>query len=1202
MAAKRKDNDPALELELQVKAAQRLIECKTAQDDFLRFVELSMPHPEDPDDPFRTRYKAQKVHRYLADKLQQVERGELLRLIITVQPRVGKSELVSAKFPAWFVGRDGYRFVAVASYADTLAEDFGRSVRDTMKSPVYRQVFPEVDLKKGSQSVDRLQTTQGGVLSFVGVGTGLTGKGANCLPAGTMIRTDKGEMPIEKIFSSPYCKVLTRNDRTGHLEYKRIQAVSRSEKAGIRRITTASGRVVEATPDHRVWTPGGYVPADQLASGDSVLRLLRENERPAGVRVSEADRQRADGVLLRSGVLVSGSESKTAWGAGLLSLRQACAKIVRFGDRRIAILRAAMQRKSGGGSQAGHEGAEHGAVPCVRDAVRKKEQQVSLLFSRLRGYFPFGRHVGRGEPSVEERRNPASADTRREGFSGAEAVGADCGQETLRGVQEVRHEAGGPPHKLRPRGQSRVQPGDSVLEVPPGVASCGSEQATDTVALVERVRTGPELVYDIQVADNHNFFANGVLVHNCLIVDDPIKDDVEAQSKTTRDKVWAWFNRVALTRLMGRGAVVICMTRWHEDDLVGRLTDPKNPHYDPKEAAKWEVVNIPAFAEPGDPLGRKPKEILWPERTSKEFLESVKRMDPAGFQALFMGRPSPPEGAFFKAEHLRTYQPEDLPGNLRIYAASDHAVSQQQGRDRSCMGCVGVDEHDNIYVLPDLVWRQLSAEDQVESMLEQMRTNKPLYWWAEKGHISQSIGPFLRRRMQEEGVYINLVEVTPVRDKMTRAQSIQARTAMGKVFFPAFASWWPDARDELLSFPNGTHDDFCLDADTKILMGDGSTLRIADVRPGQLVATPAGARQVLAAEMTDDSAEVYCARFDDGTELIGTGNHPVATPEGFVRLDSLPLSGMVIDTVHLSRTGQWRGKAQARQRWLSTKGGDTGDTRIARTDIIGATSTGPARVVDSSIATYGRTIGAPSLQVSTSTTETETQPTTESRIWSALSRASTGESISSKDPGRPSTLPAWKRFGLWLRSGINPKKGARGTRKWWPKLGTSESGIRLYASNAGESLRPRFHPALGSAQPNVATLSGTGRDTSASFRRVPHGTALFAEKSSPTRSGPKNTAVPNARKKVVSVEKLADRRPVYNLTVEDQHVYFANGVLTHNCDWLAWVGRGLSLMVGAEVKAPVKTAPQTGSIQWILQSADRIRNRKPALDHTRYLQ
>lgn len=294
-----------------------------------------------------------------------------------------------------------------------------------------------------------------------------------------------------------------------------------------------------------------------------------------------------------------------------------------------------------------------------------------------------------------------------------------------------------------------------------------------------------------------------------IIIDDPIKDRQEADSKLIRDQLWTWFTQVVMTRRMtGDSWVLIIQTRWHEDDLVGRLTDPMNAYYNEAEAKKWLVVDLPALALENDPLGRKPGEALWPEKFSVDYLEAQRALDPRGFQALYQGRPTAEQGAFFKAEYLHTYKPGELPKNLRYYLASDHAVSARQDRDKTCIIPVGVDEHDNIWVLPDVWWRGEDANVVVEAMLAAIRRHKPLFWWAERGVISKSLGPFLRKRMQEEQTYASIVEITPVADKQTRAQSIQGRMAMGKVFFPENAVWWPEARDQLLKFPHGAHDDF----------------------------------------------------------------------------------------------------------------------------------------------------------------------------------------------------------------------------------------------------------------------------------------------------------------------------------------------------------------------------------------------------------
>lgn len=296
-----------------------------------------------------------------------------------------------------------------------------------------------------------------------------------------------------------------------------------------------------------------------------------------------------------------------------------------------------------------------------------------------------------------------------------------------------------------------------------------------------------------------------------LICDDLIKDDKEAQSQAVRDQAWNWFTKVAMTRRMGRKIVILTFTRWHNDDPIGRLTDPENPHYNRKLAEKIKIINIPAIAEDDDPLGRAPGEPLWPDgpdRFDLEFLEEQRSLDPLGFAALYQQRPSLLDGDLFKREAIRFYTPDDLPDDLRIYCASDHAVATGQRNDPTVLLKVGVDMQSNIYLL-ECDWRKMPSDVATEAMLTMAGgKHKPLLWWAEKGHISKSIGPFLRKRMLETGTYINIREVTPASDKAQRAQSIAARVAMGKVYFPKNAFWTEKAIAQMMAFPNGTHDDF----------------------------------------------------------------------------------------------------------------------------------------------------------------------------------------------------------------------------------------------------------------------------------------------------------------------------------------------------------------------------------------------------------
>lgn len=296
---------------------------------------------------------------------------------------------------------------------------------------------------------------------------------------------------------------------------------------------------------------------------------------------------------------------------------------------------------------------------------------------------------------------------------------------------------------------------------------------------------------------------------NLLLIDDLFKDHEEARSQTIRDLAWNWFTKVAMTRRMGKKLVVITMTRWHSDDIIGRLTDPENPNYPGRaEAMKWKIIRLPAIAEENDVLGRKEGEALWPERYDLDFLLSQQRLDPLGFAALYQQRPTVADGVLFRRETIQFYTRDSLPDTLRYYCASDFALGTGQRHDSTVHLKVGIDKQDNIYIV-DCFWAKVDSAASVEAVLAMAEGKQPpLLWWAERGHISKSIGPFLYKRMHETGTHINLVEVTPIGDKEQRAQSIAARVAMGKVYFPKDAVWTEKAINELLAFPNGTHDDF----------------------------------------------------------------------------------------------------------------------------------------------------------------------------------------------------------------------------------------------------------------------------------------------------------------------------------------------------------------------------------------------------------
>lgn len=294
------------------------------------------------------------------------------------------------------------------------------------------------------------------------------------------------------------------------------------------------------------------------------------------------------------------------------------------------------------------------------------------------------------------------------------------------------------------------------------------------------------------------------------LIDDYLGSQEDADSKPIRDKQWDWFIGDFYPRMKPNGSIVIIANRRHEEDLVGRLLspDPEKKYCSPIDPQRWEVIKLPFFAKENDPLGREVGARLWPEWFTKDQAEAVAKLPPRIKAGLYQQDPRPDEGDFFKAPNLRGYNRDELPADLRIYGAGDFAVSEEQGANKTCLIPGGVDSNGTLWILPDIWWKRAGAGDIVTNLINLLERREPVVFIAEKGHISKSIGPFIKQQQMERRVFGHIEEVTPSRAKDVRARSAQGMTEMGMIRFPKFASWWEDAENEMLTFPGGASDDF----------------------------------------------------------------------------------------------------------------------------------------------------------------------------------------------------------------------------------------------------------------------------------------------------------------------------------------------------------------------------------------------------------
>lgn len=524
---------------------------------------------------FRPKYEAGWVHEDICRRLERfvedVAAGREPRLLLMMPPRSGKSEIASRHFPPWVLGQHPDWEIIAASHTTSLSMSFSRYIRDLLRDPAYRAVFPNATLDPQSQSTENWNLTAGGGYLAAGVGSAITGRGAHCFPAGTLIRVGAECVRIEHLV--PKQKVLSYDHTTDALRHCAVEAIQATARDDLYEIVTAGGRRVVATGDHPFYVPGaGYTEARLLGRGSPLLVaampalrrkesdnvedvsgvLLRRagGDRPAAVRAvfgsirqalvraREIATARAQGLLLFGGVQPGASRSEeceevrelpaTRGGEGPLSQRD--------------LLLPGMPPSSVG--QAAVD------LPAVRRLLSSAQRPAHLLLAGVLKRIALRAHAWRGELPLQGR-----PELRPVVLAGS-AAGAEPGRNLRR--LSVGETPDSPSHQSPARGQPSGEPRGSMQDLP-----CGAPQvARDTVSVVRRLHGKSVPVYDLQVAGTSNFFAGEILVHNCLILDDLVKDIEAADSAGQRESTWEWYISTAHSRLAPGGGVlgIMCMT------------------------------------------------------------------------------------------------------------------------------------------------------------------------------------------------------------------------------------------------------------------------------------------------------------------------------------------------------------------------------------------------------------------------------------------------------------------------------------------------------------------------------------------------------------------------------------------------------------------------------------------------------------------
>lgn len=294
------------------------------------------------------------------------------------------------------------------------------------------------------------------------------------------------------------------------------------------------------------------------------------------------------------------------------------------------------------------------------------------------------------------------------------------------------------------------------------------------------------------------------------IIDDPFKDHKEAWSAVMRENVWEWYSSVFRTRMHNRSQQLICVTRWHMDDLVGRLLK--------LEPDKWTTVIFPAIKVNGhNPRDKREKgEPLWPDEHNLEKLLDIKRNNEVVFESLYQQNPKPLKGLLYQS--FRTYTPEDLPtkGMIRREAYIDTADT---GKDYLC-SIVYLTYNEALHFVLDVIYTQEPMEDtepKVTHQLNRFAVNKA---YIESNNGGRGFARNVERMLRDSGNRSTVVQWFHQSDnKQARIFSNSASVQENILFPQGWHMLFPEYHEAMTTYSaRGTnqHDD-APDATTGII-------------------------------------------------------------------------------------------------------------------------------------------------------------------------------------------------------------------------------------------------------------------------------------------------------------------------------------------------------------------------------------------------
>lgn len=598
------------------------------------------------------------------------------------------------------------------------------------------------------------------------------------------------------------------------------------------------------------------------------------------------------------------------------------------------------------------------------------------------------------------------------------------------------------------------------------------------------------------------------------IIDDPIKNQKEAQSLTIRQAHWEWYTTTFATRLQKDARVLLTLTRWHEDDLAGRLLDLAA-----KDGTQWTVLVLPAVAEgnlvEADP--RQAGELLWPsEFGAVHMREQRTNLGEMMFSAVFQQRPAPAEGHLVKREWWRYYDrvPDDLE---KVIMSWDLTFTDGEKSDMVAAVVLGKKGAD-VYVL-DLINDKLSFTRTLAAITTLAeKWPKATAKYVEKAANGFATLDYLKSKVP------GLIGVTPRGSKEDRVSAISPRIEAGNIHLPSkdAAPWADLIVEQFAAFPNVKHDDICFVAGTMVETPTGKK-SIESLMVGDRVITPFGIDTIT--QRFSRMAETI-----ESCGLEGTPDHPVFCYEkGFERLDAIRYN--TISRFTTKEILRWKYKGL-----LCSMGSPTGSWERELTTLANRLQMKDEGLAKDFMSRFGSFIrGKEFLKGGVFTTRTAITLITTLAILSACHTGNIARYTLTllKDlKNKKSTLNQSDRR---QPNGIDRKKVESGTA-------STESGVRR----------------KGKISASISAVMSAARHSS-------------------RKESGQNTVQEGADRRLTPIEKM-----VFNIKTKRFHVYYANGILVHNCDAMT---QGISKLYSEKRTYDIEPLSILGVNQWNIGSS-----------------